>query len=170
MNPEELMVLGAISRRITRFEKIQRETGVDPKELDAILQRLEGQGLIRVEEKKGWLGRKIEMHPTEDGFRRVEEGARDLQESWGKMASLYKDGKKGKLKQMMDDNRSILPAMMFFGVMDMAMFGLMFGMIGSSMSDYVPGADAGAGEDAAQDAGQDADAGDPGGFDFDVGF
>ena len=54
------------------------------------------------------------------------------------MSLLYKTGDKQKLKQYMDENKSILPTMMFFGVMDMMMFSMMFGMMGMLMSDYVP--------------------------------
>ena len=42
------------------------------------------------------------------------------------------------MKGFMDDNRSFLPMMMFFGIMDMMMFSAMFSMIGASAGDYVP--------------------------------
>ena len=45
--------------------------------------------------------------------------------------------KKG-LGRMMDDNRSFLPMMMFFGIMDIMMFSMMFSMMGAAMTDYVP--------------------------------
>ena len=68
---------------------------------------------------------------------------------------------KRKLKQQMDENKSILPMMMFFGVMDMMMFSMMFGMMGMAMSDYVPAENMPEGGDTGMD-----DSG--GGFDDDV--
>jgi hypothetical protein len=66
----------------------------------------------------------------------------------------------------MDANKSMLPSMMFFGVMDMMMFGMMFGMMGSMMTDYVPQESISNGLDS---EGMDGDMSD-GGFDFDIGF
>ena len=89
------------------------------------------------------------------------------------MSLLYKSGDKQKLKQYMDDNKSFLPTMMFFGVMDMMMFGMMFGMMGMMMSDYVPQENIpeGMGGDGMDGDGMDggSDFSD-GGFDFDIGF
>ncbi len=78
------------------------------------------------------------------------------------MSLIYKTGDKGKLKQYMDENKSTLPSMMFFGVMDMMMFSMMFGMMGSMMTDYVP-------QESIPDGLDGADA-DDGGFDIDIGF
>ena len=58
---KETAVLGVISRGINKFEKIAREAKVKPKELDAILRRLEDSRLIRVDEKKGWLGKRLRL-------------------------------------------------------------------------------------------------------------
>jgi hypothetical protein len=91
------------------------------------------------------------------------------------MSLLYKGGDKQKLKQYMDDNKSILPTMMFFGIMDMMMFSMMFGMMGMMMTDYVPAESipSDAGGDSSSDSstdGGDGGGSDGGGFDFDVGF
>ena len=85
-----------------------------------------------------------------------------------KWLQFYKTGDKDKMKDMMDNNRSFLPMMMFFGVMDMMMFSMMFSMMGASMGDYVPAEDIPGG----MDDGGDMDGGgmDDGGFDFDIGF
>ena len=53
------------------------------------------------------------------------------------MQSLYENGDKQKLQQKMEENKSFLPSMMFFGLMDMMMFSMMFSMMGIGMSDYV---------------------------------
>ena len=84
------------------------------------------------------------------------------------MAMLYKTGDKEKLKQSMDENKSFLPTMMFFGVMDMMMFGMMFSMMGIGMSNYVPAESMPDG--GMDDGGMDDGGMDDGGFDFDIGF
>lgn len=54
------------------------------------------------------------------------------------MSILYKTEDKENLKQFMDENKSLYPMMIFFGVMDMMIFSGTFDMIGMTMSDYVP--------------------------------
>jgi DNA-binding HxlR family transcriptional regulator len=167
---KDIIVLGAIRHGIKKFDKIQKTTQIEPKELNTILEQLENRGLIQVEEKKGWIGKKIEIVVTEKGANEVDERVHELQSKWNQMSQLYKTGDKEKLKDYMDTNKSFLPMMMFFGVMDMMMFGMMFSMMGMPMSDYVPaesmpeGADGGM-DDMGSDGGMD-----DGGFDFDVGF
>ena len=168
---KDIIVLGAIKHGIKKFEKIQKTTQIEPQELNSILEQLEKRGLIEIREKKGWLGRKVEIITTEKGEKEVDERVHELQTKWNQMSLLYNKGDKKGLKQYMDDNRSFLPMMMFFGVMDMMMFSMMFSMMGMTMSDYVPpesmpeGA-AGEGMDGGDAGGFD----DGGGFDFDVGF
>lgn len=174
----EMIVLGAIKNGNKKFGKILRATKTAPEELESILDRLKERGFVRVEEKKGWLGKKVEITTTEKGDREVDERVHELQEKWGQMSALYKSGDKGKLKQYMDDNRSFLPMMMFFGIMDIMMFSMMFSMMGSMMTDYVPAQDMPAGMEGAADGGADGGAGDGmdsgmgdgGGFDIDIGF
>ena len=112
--PKELIVLGAIKNGIKKFDKIQKVTQVDPKELNEILESLEKREFIKVEEKKGWLGKKIEIKSTEKGDKEVDERVHELQTKWNQMAAVYKTGDKDKMKDMMDNNRSFLPMMMFF--------------------------------------------------------
>jgi DNA-binding HxlR family transcriptional regulator len=160
---KDLIVLGAIMRGESKFDKIKKNTQIDAEELNSILEKLEEQGFITVQEKKGWLGSKIEIISTDKGRKEVDERVHELQEKWNQMSLLYKTGDKEKLKQQMDENKSILPSMMFFGVMDMMMFGMMFGMIGSMMTDYVPQESIPEGMDGGSDVSD-------GGFDFDIGF
>ena len=175
--PKDVIVLGAIKKGAKKFEKIQNAAQIDAEELNLILEKLEKRELITVEEEKSWLGKKIEIKITEKGSKEVEERIYELQGKWDQMSLLYKGGDKQKLKQYMDDNKSILPTMMFFGVMDMIMFSMMFSMMGMMMTDYVPAESipSDAGGDSSSDNGSDsvgADGGgsDGGGFDFDVGF
>jgi hypothetical protein len=91
-----------------------------------------------VEEKKGLLGTKIEIRVTEKGSEEVDKQVHELKTRWNQMSTLYETQDKENLKQYMDESRSVFPMMIFFGVMDMMMFSMMFGMIGIAMSDYVP--------------------------------
>ncbi len=75
---------------------------------------------------------------TEKGSEEVDKQVRELKTKWNQMSTLYKTQDRENLKQYMDENRSIFPMMIFFGVMDMMMFSMMFGMIGIAMLDYVP--------------------------------
>ena len=167
--PKDIIVLGVIKNGIKKFDKIQKITKIDPKELNEILEKLEEKGMIKVEEKKGWLGRKIEIKTTEKGDNEVEQRIHELQENWQQMVQLYKSGDKEKLKDQMDGFRGFFPMMMFFGIMDMMMFSMMFSMMGMTMSDYVPAESMPEGADAGADSGMDGGM-DDGGFDFDVGF
>ncbi|MFB5637742.1 MAG: hypothetical protein ACE5RF_04960 [Nitrosarchaeum sp.] len=167
--PKDVIVLGAIKRGIKKFEKIQNASQLEAEELNSILEKLEERGLIEVEEKKSWFGKKIEIKITDKGSKEVEQRIHELQGKWDEMSLLYKSGDKQKLKQYMDDNKSILPTMMFFGIMDMIMFSMMFSMIGMMMTDYVPAESIP--NDMGGDSSSDTDmASDGGGFDFDVGF
>ena len=168
--PKDVIVLGAIKHGIKKFEKLQKTTQIEGEELNKILEQLENRGLIKVVEKKGWLGRKIEIGITEKGSKEVDERVHELQTRWNEMSQIYKTGNKEKMKQCMDENKSFLPTMMFFGVMDMIMFSMMFSMMGMAMSDYVPAESMPSGGDGGMNDGSTGDGMDDGGFDFDVGF
>ena len=135
---KDIIVLGAIKAGINKFDKIQKIRHIEPRELDSILEQLENGGFIQVEEKKGLLGTKIEIAVTEKGSEKVGKQVLELKTRWNQMSTLYNTQDKENLKIYMDENRSVFPMMIFFGVMDMMMFSMMFGMIGIAMSDYVP--------------------------------
>ena len=165
---KETVVLGAISRGVTKFDKISQETNVEPKDLEAILQKLENSGLIRVDEKKGLLGTKIEINPTEDGYREFERQLKILQEKWNQLENTYKSGNKQELEQKLKEDKSFLPSMMMFGIVDMMMFSMMFSMMGIGMSNFVGSENMPA--ESMDDGGMDDGGMDDGGFDFDIGF
>lgn len=167
---KDVIVLGAISRGEKKFDKIQKSTKIEPEELNSILEKLEERGFIKVEEKKGLFGKKVEMRITEKGSNELDQRLHEVQEKWNEMQMLYKTGNKQKLKEYMDDNRSFLPMMMFFGIMDIMMFSMMFSMIGATMSDYVPAESIPEGADSADGAGMDDGGAGDGGFDIDIGF
>ncbi|HXV65998.1 MAG TPA: hypothetical protein VD731_02050 [Nitrosopumilaceae archaeon] len=164
--PKDVIVLGAIKGGAKKFDKIKKITKIDPEELNQILERLESRGLIIVETKKGFFGPKIDMKVTDKGEKEIQERIHELEDNWKQMNVLMKSGDKQKLQQYMDDNKSILPTMFFFGIIDMIMFSTMIGFLGSQMTDYMP-ADQIPGD--AGDASSGGEAGD-GGFDIDIGF
>ncbi|MFQ5476009.1 MAG: hypothetical protein ACE5DT_03150 [Nitrosopumilus sp.] len=168
--PKDVIVLGAIRRGAKKFDKIQKITQIEPEEINSILEKLEERGFIQVEEKKGWFGKKIELEVTEKGSKELDERIHELQEKWNNMSQIYQTGDKQKLQQVMDENKSFLPMMMFFGVMDMMMFGMMFSMMGMAMSDYVPAESMPEVTDGGMDDGNIDGGMDDGGFDFDIGF
>ena len=161
--PKDVIVLGSIRRGKKKFSNIQNETKITAEELNSILEDLEKKGYIRVEEKKGWFGKKIELKITENGSNELDKKIIEIQSKWQEMKSIYETGDKQKLQQKMEENKSILPSMMFFGMMDMMMFSMMFSMMGIGMSDYISQENMG-------NAGMDDAGMDDGGFDFDIGF
>ena len=163
---KDLIILGAINNGARQFNKISKVTKIKPQELNNILEKLENHGFITVQEKKGLLGKKIELGITEKGSREIEERVHELEGKWVSMRNAYESGDKQKLQQIMKDEKSFLPTMMFFGMIDIMMFSMMFSMMGMAMSNYIPTEDMSQFDDgAAGDSGMD-----DGGFDFDIGF
>ncbi len=64
------LVLGALNRGSKSFESIQKNTGLDTQDLDAILEYLENNGLLKVVHKQGMFGPKTELLPTDKGFKK----------------------------------------------------------------------------------------------------
>ena len=163
---KDLIILGAINNGARQFNKISKVTKIKPQEINNILEKLENYGFITVQEKKGWLGKKIELYITEKGSREIEKRVHELEGKWVHMRNAYESGDKQKLQQIMKDEKSFLPTMMFFGMIDIMMFSMMFSMMGMAMSNYIPTEDMSQFDDgAAGDSGMD-----DGGFDFDIGF
>jgi DNA-binding HxlR family transcriptional regulator len=161
--PKDVIVLGSIRRGKKKFSNIQNETKISPEELNLILEELENRKFIRVEESKGWFGKKIELKITEDGSNELDRKIIEIQDKWKEMQLIYESGDKQKLQQKMEENKSFLPTMMFFGVMDMMMFSMMFSMMGIGMSDYVSQENMPEGDMGDEDMGDE-------GYDFDIGF
>lgn len=178
--PKDVIVLGAIKKGAKKFDKIKNKTGIESEELNKILEKLEERGMIKVDKKKGLFGgAKIELQITEKGSNELDQRMHEMQENWKQMVQLYKSGDKKKLEGFMESNKSFLPMMMFFGIMDMMMFSMMFSMMGSHMNDYVPQDQIPPGaENQPSDVGDSSGAGgdiggdsvDGGGYDIDIGF
>ena len=148
--PKDIIVLGAIQAGIKKFEKIQKMTQIEPKELNLILKHLENSMFLRVVKKNGLLGKKIEITVTEKGSKEVDKQVHELQIKWNQMSTFYKTQDKEGLKQYMDDIKSFFPMMIFFGVMNIEMFSMMFRMIGIKMSNYIPTENMPEGEDESE--------------------
>tara|TARA_Y100000590_G_scaffold306880_1_gene346392 strand:- start:224 stop:739 length:516 start_codon:yes stop_codon:yes gene_type:complete len=166
---KETVVLGAICRGNSKFTNISEVTKIEPKDLESILQKLENSGLIQVDEKKGWIGTKIEINPTNNGYREFERQLKILQDKWNRLENSYKSGNKQELEQKLKEEKSFFPSMMAFGIIDMMMFSMMFSMIGASMGSFFSTEDGSGMENDTGDMG-DSDTGDNGGFDIDIGF
>ena len=130
---KEIIVLGAIKDGIKKFDKIQKIRHIVPEEVSSILDQLENKEFIQVEEKKGLLGIKVEIAVTEKGSKEVDKQVHELQTRWKQMSALYKTEDKEKLKQYMDDIKSFLPLMIFFGVIKIDVFSMMFSVICMAM-------------------------------------
>jgi len=72
MNPQtlDMLVLGELNRGTKNFASIQRNLGIDNEPLEEALKSLEDQGLMKIQHKQGLLGPKIELIPTEKGFKK----------------------------------------------------------------------------------------------------
>ena len=136
--PNDVIVLSAISRGAKKFDKISKVTKISSTELNDILQRLENREFVILIEKKGFFGPKKELNLTEKGIRELEERKFELEKNWNNMVTIWKSGDKQKLQQHMDDNRSIIPSMMFLGIMDIMMFSTMMSFMGMAMSSFIP--------------------------------
>ena len=66
---KHLLVLERMNRGVKNFGKIQKITGLERDELVSILKDLEKRGLMKVEEKSGLFGSKIELYPTNKGIK-----------------------------------------------------------------------------------------------------
>ena len=67
---KEMRVLGELNKGVRDFNKIQRNLGIHNQELENILKGLEDKGLMKVVKKSGLVGTKIELYPTDKGFKK----------------------------------------------------------------------------------------------------
>ena len=65
----DMQVLGSIHQGANTFEKIQRSINIENKDLESILTDLETRQLIKVHEKRGMFGVKVELYTTDKGFK-----------------------------------------------------------------------------------------------------
>ncbi len=67
---KEMRVLGELNKGVRDFNKIQRKLSIHNQELENILKGLENQGLMKVVKKSGLVGAKVELYPTDKGFKK----------------------------------------------------------------------------------------------------
>ncbi len=65
----EMQVLGLIHQGANTFEKIQGSTNMDASDLESVLADLEARQMIKVREKRGVFGLRIELYATNKGFK-----------------------------------------------------------------------------------------------------
>ncbi|MGI0045859.1 MAG: hypothetical protein ACREBB_01535 [Nitrosotalea sp.] len=167
--PNDVIVLSSIERGAKKFDAIRKKTKIDQMQIQQLIERLEKNELVTTVEKKGFFGPKKEVILTEKGIKELEERRFELQQHWDQMVTIWKSGDKEKLQQHMDDNRSILPSMMFMGIMDMMMFSSMMSFTGLAMASFMPDQsmyDTGSTDMGHDDGGHDMGHGDYGGGDF----
>ncbi len=173
--PNDVIVLSAIQQGAKKFGKMKKKTRLDDVELNALLERLENNGLVRLIEKKGFFGPKKELVLTEKGTKELEERRFELQQHWDQMVTLWKSGDKEKLQQQMDNDKSLFPAMMFMGIMDIMMFSSIMSFMGLAMASYIPdqqmydSGSANVGQDGGNDMGRDGGGFGQGDFSQDTG-
>ena len=66
---KDMQVFEALNYGAKNFEKIQKITGLRHDELVSILDDLEKRGMMKVEEKSGLFGSKIELYVTNKGIK-----------------------------------------------------------------------------------------------------
>jgi predicted transcriptional regulator len=135
--PKEAIILATIKAGIKSFDKISKVVNIPPKELEQVLEKLESRNLIIVNEKKGFLGIKIEINITEKGEKNLENQIHELKEKWKQMIQLYKLEDKQKLQEHIDENKTSFKQMIFFGILDMSIFSRMFSMVELTMANYI---------------------------------
>ena len=67
---KEIQVLGELNKGVKDFNKIQKNLGISNEELENILKNLEDQDLMKVTKRGGLTGTKVELYPTDKGFKR----------------------------------------------------------------------------------------------------
>jgi len=66
----DMLVLGELSHGTKNFDALQKKLGVDNEKLNSVLEDLENKKFMKVVQKQGLFGPKIELHPTEEGLKK----------------------------------------------------------------------------------------------------
>lgn len=66
----DMLVLGGLCDGAKNFETLQKKLRIDNETINSVLGDLESQGLIRVENKQGFFGPKVELVPTKEGIKK----------------------------------------------------------------------------------------------------
>ena len=173
-SPNHFIVLDAIGRGLKSFDKIAKVTRLDKAQVELILNDLIEQRLVIRTEKKGLLGRKVELTLSHTGLQLLNTKKQELEKQMQQIQQWQSNGQTQQLQSYMDNNRMWMPMMLFSGIMNAMFFMSMISMLGMAMSPAESGivgdegagtaADSGESAAGAEDGGAGADSG--GGTDF----
>lgn len=134
---KDVIVLGLVESEKDSFQKISEKAKVTSEELNQIFEKLESRGLIIVNEKTGFFGKKKERFATEKGVKELERRIQELEGKWIQMILLSKSGDPKKFQMYMDENKTSFNEMIFFRVLDFQMFSEMFHIFGTTMTSFM---------------------------------
>ena len=66
----DMLVLGELSHGTKNFDVLQKKLGIDHEKLNSVLEDLENKKFMKVVQKQGLFGPKIDLHPTEEGLKK----------------------------------------------------------------------------------------------------
>ena len=156
-SPKHFMVLDAVSRGMNEVGKIAKVTKMDKAEVELAVNDLASQRLLTAVEKRGLLGKKLQVEITETGRNLLADRKRELEEKAAEVRGMYRNGDRRGVQSFMDDNRSWLPMMIFSGLMSALMFASIMSFAGMAMNPAEASmtGDAGA-QEASADSGSDS--------------
>ena len=118
---DDFRVLGAIKRGADNVRFVKNIVNLKSKEIENILDILDGSGLIKSEYVTGLIGqKKLKIEITEEGKQKISNYTDDLDIRWKEMIDLAIAGERDELDQMIIDNPQMVNMMVFFGVTDLA--------------------------------------------------
>ena len=168
-SPNHFIVLDAIGRGLKTIDKIAEVTRLDKAQIELIVNDLIGQRLVLRTEKKGLLGRKIELTISHTGLQLLKTKKQELEKQWSKLNSGKTTARIRRLQGYMDNNRMWIPMMLFSGIMNAMFFMSMMSMLGMAMSPDESGIVGDEGAGTAADSGDSAGVEDGGGAGADGG-
>ena len=133
-SPNHFIVLDAIGRGLKTIDKIAKVTRLDKAQIELIVNDLIGQRLVLRTEKKGLLGRKIELTISHTGLQLLNTKKQELEKQWEQIQQWQNNGQTQQLQGYMDNNRMWIPMMLFSGIMNAMFFMSMMSMLGMAMS------------------------------------
>ena len=133
-SPNHFIVLDAIGRGLKTIDKIAKVTRLDKAQIELIVNDLIGQRLVLRTEKKGLLGRKIELTISHTGLQLLNTKKQELEKQWQQIQQWQNNGQTQQLQGYMDNNRMWIPMMLFSGIMNAMFFMSMMSMLGMAMS------------------------------------
>src|SRR5215208_4173545 len=161
-SPNHFIVLDAIGRGIKSFDKIAKVTRLDKAQVELILNDLIEQRLVIRTEKKGLLGRKVELTLSHTGLQLLNNKKQELEKQMQQIQQWQSNGQTQQLQSYMDNNRMWMPMMLFSGILNALFFTSMISMLVMAMTPAESGLVVGEGAGTVADSGESAGAEDGG--------